>query len=118
MPKETFTPEQIVGKLRQNEVLVSQGRTVPQGLQGGRHRQAFDSFKLRPVIDAVYSFADALAAYQHLYQRRIWQIRDPRQCLTSSRKRRSNSGCLREETLENVKFVMEGGEVYRNDYGK
>jgi transposase-like protein len=29
MPKKTFTPEQIVGKLRQIEVLVSQGKTVP-----------------------------------------------------------------------------------------
>ena len=30
MPKKTFTPEQIVGKPRQIEVLVSQGKTVPQ----------------------------------------------------------------------------------------
>jgi putative transposase len=30
MPKKTFTPEQIVGKLRQIEVLVSQGKTVRQ----------------------------------------------------------------------------------------
>jgi len=29
MPKKTFTPEQIVGRLRQIEVLVSQGKTVP-----------------------------------------------------------------------------------------
>jgi len=29
MPKKTFAPEQIVTKLRQIEVLVSQGRTVP-----------------------------------------------------------------------------------------
>jgi len=29
MPIKTFTPEQIVGKLRQIEVLVSQGKTVP-----------------------------------------------------------------------------------------
>jgi len=29
MPKRTFTPEQIVGKLRQIEVLLSQGKTVP-----------------------------------------------------------------------------------------
>ena len=29
MPTKTFTPEQIVGKLRQIEVLVSQGKTVP-----------------------------------------------------------------------------------------
>lgn len=29
MPKKTFTPEQIVTKLRQVEVLVSQGKTVP-----------------------------------------------------------------------------------------
>jgi hypothetical protein len=29
MPKKTFTPEQIVGKLRQIEGLVSQGKTVP-----------------------------------------------------------------------------------------
>lgn len=30
MPKKTFAPEQIVGKLRQIEVLLSQGKTVPQ----------------------------------------------------------------------------------------
>jgi hypothetical protein len=29
MPKKTFTPEQIVAKLPQIEVLVSQGKTVP-----------------------------------------------------------------------------------------
>jgi len=29
MPKKTFTPEQIVAKLRQIEVQVSQGKTVP-----------------------------------------------------------------------------------------
>jgi hypothetical protein len=29
MPKNTFTPEQIVAKLRQIEVLVGQGKTVP-----------------------------------------------------------------------------------------
>jgi transposase-like protein len=29
MPKKTFTPEQIVAKLRQIEVLVSQGKTIP-----------------------------------------------------------------------------------------
>jgi len=29
MPKKTFTPEQIVGKLRQIEVLVGQGKKVP-----------------------------------------------------------------------------------------
>jgi putative transposase len=29
MPKKSFTPEQIVAKLRQIEVLVSQGKTVP-----------------------------------------------------------------------------------------
>jgi transposase-like protein len=30
MPKRTFTPEQIVAKLRQIDVLLSQGKTVPQ----------------------------------------------------------------------------------------
>ena len=29
MPKKTFTPEEVVGRLRQIEVLVSQGKTVP-----------------------------------------------------------------------------------------
>jgi len=29
MPKKTFMPEQIVGKLRQIEVAVGQGKTVP-----------------------------------------------------------------------------------------
>lgn len=30
MPKKRFTPEQIVAKLRQIEVLISQGKGVPQ----------------------------------------------------------------------------------------
>jgi len=30
MPRKTYTPEQIVAKLRQIEVLVSQGKGVPQ----------------------------------------------------------------------------------------
>ena len=30
MPKRTFTPKQIVGKLREMEVLISQGKTVSQ----------------------------------------------------------------------------------------
>jgi len=30
MPKKTFTAEQIVAKLRQIEVLMGQGKTVPQ----------------------------------------------------------------------------------------
>ena len=29
MPKKAFTPEQIVPKLRQIEVLIAQGKTVP-----------------------------------------------------------------------------------------
>jgi putative transposase len=29
MPNKTFTPEQIVAKLRQIDVLLSQGKTVP-----------------------------------------------------------------------------------------
>jgi len=29
MPKKRYTPEQIVGKLRQIEVLISQGKTIP-----------------------------------------------------------------------------------------
>jgi len=29
MPKKTFTPEQVVGKLRQIEVLIGQGKKVP-----------------------------------------------------------------------------------------
>ena len=32
--KNTFTPEHIVGKLRQIEVLVRQGKTVPQACKG------------------------------------------------------------------------------------
>ncbi|EEF62127.1 zinc-dependent alcohol dehydrogenase family protein [Pedosphaera parvula] len=33
-----------------------------------RMNQAFAQFKIHPVIDKVYSFEDALAAYDHLYQ--------------------------------------------------
>lgn len=49
-------------------------QAVLRGISVGPRRaledmiRAFDSFKLRPVIDAVYSFADALAAYDHLYR--------------------------------------------------
>ena len=35
MPKKTFTPEQIVAKLRQIEVLLSQGKTVPLACKEG-----------------------------------------------------------------------------------
>ena len=35
MPNKTFTPEQIVGKLRQIEVLLSQGKTVPLACKEG-----------------------------------------------------------------------------------
>ena len=42
MPKKTFTPEQIVGKLRQIEVLVSQGQRVPLACkQAGIAEQTF-----------------------------------------------------------------------------
>ena len=38
MPKKSFTPEQIVAKLRQIEVLLSQGKTVPLTCkEGGNH---------------------------------------------------------------------------------
>jgi putative transposase len=35
MPKKTFTPEQIVAKLREIEVLLSQGKTVPVACKDG-----------------------------------------------------------------------------------
>jgi hypothetical protein len=35
MPKKGFTPEQIVAKLRQIEVLVTQGKTVPLACKAG-----------------------------------------------------------------------------------
>jgi hypothetical protein len=38
MPKKTFTPEQIVGKLRQVEVLMRQERARSQQLSAGRTR--------------------------------------------------------------------------------
>ena len=42
MPKKTFMPEQIVAKLRQIEVLVSQGKTVPVACrEGGITDQTF-----------------------------------------------------------------------------
>jgi putative transposase len=42
MPKKTFTPEQIVAKLRQIEVLMSQGKTVPLACkEGGVTAQTF-----------------------------------------------------------------------------
>jgi hypothetical protein len=33
MPKMTFTPEQVVGKLPQTEVLINQGKTVSQAAE-------------------------------------------------------------------------------------
>ena len=42
MPRKTFTPEQIVGKLRQVEVLMGQGKTVSQAAkEGGITEQTF-----------------------------------------------------------------------------
>ena len=42
MPKKTFTAEQIVVKLRQIEVLVGQGKTVPQAArEAGITEQTF-----------------------------------------------------------------------------
>jgi hypothetical protein len=38
MPKKTVTPEQIVAKLRQVEVLLSQGKTVPLAYKGACRR--------------------------------------------------------------------------------
>jgi len=35
MPKKSFTPEQIVAKLRQIEMLLSQGKTVPLACKEG-----------------------------------------------------------------------------------
>ena len=35
MPRKSFTPEQIIAKLRQVEVLISQGHAVAGGLPGG-----------------------------------------------------------------------------------
>ena len=29
--------------------------------------RAVEQYQLRPIIDAVYSFDDAMAAYEHLY---------------------------------------------------
>ena len=49
-------------------------QAVLRGISVGPRRaledmiRAFDSFKLRPVIDVVYSFAETLAAYEHLYR--------------------------------------------------
>ena len=48
MPKKTFTPEQIVGKLRQIEVLVSQGKTVPLACKdSGDHDQTYYRWRQR-----------------------------------------------------------------------
>ena len=35
MPRKSFTPEQIIAKLRQIEVLISQGHAVAGGCLGG-----------------------------------------------------------------------------------
>lgn len=59
-------------RIHEAQRLLSQA--VLRGISVGPRRaledmiRAFDSFKLRPVIDAVYSFAGALAAYDHLYR--------------------------------------------------
>ena len=42
MPKKSFTPEQIVAKLRQIEVLLTQGKTVPLACrEGGINDQTY-----------------------------------------------------------------------------
>jgi len=59
MPKKTFTPEQIVGKLRQIEVLVSQGKTVPQACKEAgivdqtfyRWRREYGGFQIEQAKD-------------------------------------------------------------------
>lgn len=38
-----------------------------QGINVG-HRRAFDELNIKPVIDTVYSFGEALDAYKHLYK--------------------------------------------------
>lgn len=46
MPKKTFTPEQIVGKLRQIEVIVSQGKPVPLACkEAGVTAQTYDLWR-------------------------------------------------------------------------
>ena len=35
MPRKSFTPEQIIAKLRQIEVLISQGQSVAGGCRAG-----------------------------------------------------------------------------------
>lgn len=52
---------------------VLQKQVVLRGIGGAGHRRAFEDmnkalakFHLRPVIDAVYPFADTLSAYRHL----------------------------------------------------
>ena len=44
MPNKTFTPEQIVGMLRQIGVLVSQGKTVPLACKDSGIGYAFSWF--------------------------------------------------------------------------
>ena len=50
-----------------------QKKAIFRGIGGVGPRRAFEEmtralsqFKLRPVIDAVYPFADAISAYRHL----------------------------------------------------
>lgn len=53
MPKKTFTPEQIVNKLRQVEVLVSQGKTVPLACkEAGQAEAARETVVERWIVPA------------------------------------------------------------------
>ena len=49
MPRKTYSPENIIGKLRQIEVLISQGHSVAEGCLGGRHLGA----ELLPLAQGV-----------------------------------------------------------------
>ena len=51
MPKRTFTPEQIVGKLRQMEVLISQCKTVSQAAKEATVRDDAGKLVMECVIE-------------------------------------------------------------------
>ena len=64
MRKKTFTPEQIVGKLRQIEVLIGQGKKVPLACrEAGIVEQTFYRWRKEPPFhpprDGKYRFDPA-----------------------------------------------------------
>jgi putative transposase len=75
MPKKTFTPEQIVAKLRQIEVAVGQGKTVPLACKEAgiveqtfyRWRKEYGGLQVEQARKLKELFADAVTPRERIH---------------------------------------------------